>query len=102
MTTIYRNSIGVRFVVDTKMDLSTATLTALLIKKPTETVTWNTTIQDATNGIIYYDTIANDLDEEGIYVLQSYVESGTSRFYGEAVKFHVRNKFDYNFVKWVE
>jgi hypothetical protein len=103
MTTIYRNSIGVRLIVDTKIDLSTASLTALLIKKPSNTVaTWNTVIQDATNGIIYYDVLENDLNEEGIYILQSYVESGTSRFYGESVKFHVRNMFDYNYVKWVQ
>lgn len=97
MTNIYKRSIGIVFEVSTEQDLTNATNTALLVKKPSnKSATWSATIHGApSGGILTYTTIDGDLDEHGFYYLQSYAEFPTGRqLYGTAVRFKVLDSFE--------
>lgn len=97
MTNIYKHSVGIIFEVSTDLDLTTATSTSLLIRKPSnKTASWGCSIYgDAINGVLTYTTIANDLDENGWYHLQSYAEFPTGKqYYGTAVRFKVLDNYE--------
>lgn len=58
------------------LDISDATVKNIVIEKPgstvmTKTATFST---DGTDGLIYYRTVAGDLNEAGTYQLQAYIE----------------------------
>jgi hypothetical protein len=55
------------------------------------TGTWTATIEDATEGIIYYDTTSGDLDESGWWHLNGVHDpAGASVFYGNTVRMLVK------------
>lgn len=90
MGKLFKDNVGVQFTVDTEIDLSTATVKKLIVKKPSDKyVEWtDTSVVDTTK--IRYTTVAIDLDESGEYAIAAYVEFGsTSKHYGETVKFKV-------------
>lgn len=57
------------------LDISTATVKSIIVKKPNGTTTTYTAIflTDGTDGKIYYDTVAGDLDSAGTYKTQGQI-----------------------------
>ena len=86
MGDIFVGDVGVEIRLDTKQDLSNATVTKILAKKPSgSTVVWNATKYGTTTKITY-TTDSDDLDEAGDWSLQAYVEWTTSsKHLGETV-----------------
>lgn len=87
---IHQNDIGTRFLFTIKdyptqavVDISSASSRQIFIKKPSDTVLTKTasilSSGSAMSGVMYYDTIAGDLDEVGFYKMQGRVTlpSGT-------------------------
>lgn len=95
MTNIYKHSIGISIAVSTGIDLTLATKTAFLIKKPSgRTMEWVTTVTDESTGAMSYTTVEGDLNEDGWYYGQSYVEFTGKVLYGKPVKFKVYDAFE--------
>ena len=67
---------------DVAVDLSSATTLQLIFKKPSgETLTVDAQLYtDGTDGIIYYNTVDGDIDESGVWKLQSYVVVGSAAY----------------------
>jgi hypothetical protein len=96
---IHQNDIGTRFLVTLKDDgvvvsVSGAALRQFDIRKPSDVVINKTAsvFDDGTSvsGVMYYDTIAGDLDEAGHYKLQAKVSpSGGGTFYSDIYSFKV-------------
>ncbi len=94
MITLRKNEVGVPIEVDTSLDLASATLTKLLVKKPRgASVEWtNVTVDDTS---IVYVTAAGDLDQKGVYRIAAYVEfAGGVERTGAAANFAVEERFD--------
>lgn len=73
------------------VDISSATLKNIIIKKPDDTILTNTAsfFTDGTDGIIYYTTVEDDLDQAGTYYVQSYIEMPTFEGYSTPTSFVV-------------
>lgn len=95
MSVIFKNQNALRFEAQVNVDLTGATVTQINYKKPSGTTgSFTTTIEDASNGIMYYDVIDTDeLDEAGTWIMQAFVafEDGRSA-YGLSVKVVVYDK----------
>lgn len=92
MAKIYKGDIGTVIIVDTGVDLTTATKCALKIKKPDKTTTeWVGEQSDTTK--IKYTIIEGDLDQAGKYRVQSYVEFADWEGSGETTYFRVYDVF---------
>jgi hypothetical protein len=65
---------------DVAVDLSSATVLQLIFKKPSgETLTVDADLYtDGTDGAIYYNVVDGDLNESGVWKLQSYIEIGST------------------------
>lgn len=76
---------------DTVVDLSTATITQIIFRKPDlqQLVVNADFYTDGTDGIIKYNTIDGDLDQSGQWRLQAYVEVGASKYYSSIGSFRV-------------
>ena len=83
---IRMEDIGTKFKITVKdgssvVDISGATTKQLIFKKPGGTKLTKTAVffTDGTDGIITYDTLSGDLDEDGMWKVQGYVvlSSGT-------------------------
>ena len=93
---IHQNDVGTQFLVTVKdgssaVNISSATTKQLIIKKPsgtklTKTATYST---DGADGKIYYNTVADDLDEAGTYKLQGKVVISDGTFYTDITTFKV-------------
>lgn len=84
--------IGTAIIVNTKEDLTTATLIELKVKKPSGTeVVWPGTIYELTK--IRYIIQEGDFNESGEYQIQAYVVFPAWEGLGETSKFMV-------FAKW--
>jgi hypothetical protein len=94
MATLRKNEIGVPIEVDTGLDLSAATVTKLLVRKPGEgPVEWADVTVDDTS--IVYVTVAGDLDKKGEYRVAAYVEfAGGVERTGATARFTVEERFD--------
>jgi hypothetical protein len=69
----YKNDYGMILIVDTKTDLTTAVGFKFIVKKPDGTeVEWNAIIHDETK--MKYTIQAGDLDQEGVYEINSFAE----------------------------
>jgi len=73
-------------------DVSSASTKQIILKDPsgnkeTKTAQYFT---DGTDGIIYYDTEAGDIDEAGEWYYQGYIVKGSAIFYTPEVMFPVR------------
>lgn len=76
---------------DAALDISTATVKSIIFQKPDGTILTKTAtfLTDGTDGIIYYDTIAGDLDQSGIYKVQGAVSIGSGSYKGSKSTFKV-------------
>ncbi len=76
---------------DAALDISTATVKSIIFQKPDGTILTKTAtfLTDGTDGIIYYDTIAGDLDQSGIYKVQGAVSIGGGAYKGSKSTFKV-------------
>jgi len=93
---IHVNDIGTRFLATIQdngdiVDVSNASIINMIIKKPDDEVVHKTAnlLTDGTDGKIYYDTIAGDLDEAGQYKLQGRVSLPSGTYYTDIYTFHV-------------
>lgn len=95
----YVNDFGYPIIVDTGQDLSTATVLSLLVKKPSgETLTWAGELGPA-NAYGDYKSISytvqeGDIDEDGTWSLQAFVEFDSSfQIKGRTVTFRIYPEF---------
>lgn len=87
---IYQSDVGILLTIATGLTLTGASSTALKVKKPSGTlVTWAATIDPGNTTQLIYTTGANDLNENGIYFIQSSVTIGTQVLLGETVPLNV-------------
>lgn len=90
----YVGDVGTEVLVDTKSDISTATVLKLLVKKPSgEEIEW-VGVLGPPNSIGVYTKIKyivkeGDWDTQGWWLVQSYVEMPSWRGRGETVKFRL-------------
>lgn len=93
---IHVNDIGTRFLATIKDDgvvvnVSGASLLNMFFRKPSDTVLERvaTIYSDGTDGKIYYDAVAGDLDEAGFYKLQGRVALASGTYYTDIYTFKV-------------
>ena len=93
---IHVNDIGTRFLATIKDDdvvvnVSGASLINMIFKKPNDQVVYKSAslLTNGTDGKIYYDTVAGDLDEAGQYKLQGKVALSSGTYYTDIYTFQV-------------
>lgn len=93
---IHVNDIGTRFLATIKddgivVDVSNASVINMIFKQPDDQVIYKsaTFLTDGTDGKIYYDTVAGDLDEAGQYKLQGRVSLPSGTYYTDIYTFQV-------------
>lgn len=82
---VFIGTVGLRIRMNFGIDISAAGGVAKInyIKPDDTTGQWTATIEDATAGLVYYDTIAGDLDQIGTWRLNGVWDpSGATIFYG--------------------
>jgi hypothetical protein len=91
---VFVGDVGTKIRLDAGQDISSASLIQLKYKKPSgETGTWTGTLEGT--DYAYYITQAAsepDLDENGRWQIQLYVELPTWQGHGEISYFHVYNR----------
>ena len=97
---IHQDDIGTRFLITVKDDgelvnisgVGGSTIHQISFRKPSDTVVnRNATLQDfGISGVMFYDSIAGDLDEAGLYKLQAKVVVPSGTYYTDiySFKFH--------------
>ena len=96
MGKIYTYDIGTRLRTTLNTDLAGYNTVEYKIEKPDNTVlTKPCTPEDVDNGIVYYDTILNDLDQAGYYHIQTQIVflSG-NKYESETKEFRVYDPFE--------
>ena len=97
---IHKGDIGTRFLVTVKddgvaVDLTDATLKQLNFRKPDDTILNRSGsslgADSISSGVIYYDTVAGDLDEAGVYKLQGKVSTPSGTYYTDVYTFKVHS-----------
>ena len=98
---IHQNEIGTRFLITVKDDgnlvnisgVGGSTIHQISFRKPSDAViNRNATLQDfGISGVMYYDTIAGDLDEAGLYKLQAKVVVPSGTYYTDIHSFKVHS-----------
>ena len=97
---IHKDDIGTRFLVTVQddsvaVDLTGATLTQLNFRQPDDTVLNRSAsslgADSDTSGVMYYDTVAGDLDEVGVYKMQGKVSIPNGTFYTDVYTFKVHS-----------
>lgn len=74
MGKIYVGQTKLRLTVDTKVNLTTSTSVTIKCIKPDGTTdSFSATVDSTTEGDIYYDFVAGDLDQGGIWTLWAFV-----------------------------
>lgn len=93
---IHVDDIGTKFSItikdgDTAVDISNATSIVLTFKKPDDELIYRSGVftTDGTDGGVYYDVVAGDLDEAGYYKLQGVVSSPSGVFHTNIHSFQV-------------
>lgn len=94
MSKNYVGDVGTLLRVEVGTDISDATLVRLYITKPdTTTDTWTGAVSDCGKEIRY--TIeSGDWDQDGEYLLQSYVVTPAGTWFGDTVAFIISDVFD--------
>lgn len=89
MTSIFVGDVGTEFILDCGVDISTATVRKIIVRKPVtgEKVEW-TASAEGTNSI-KYTTIEGDISSPGIMTLQAYIEMPNWKGYGTKVNVQV-------------
>ena len=98
---IHQDDVGTRFEITVKDDgipvnisgVGSSTVHQINFKKPSDTViNRNATLQDVgISGVMFYDTIAGDLDEAGMYKLQAKVITPSGTYYTDIYNFKVHS-----------
>jgi len=89
---IYVGNIGTVIDLDTEVDISTATSVKIAALKPDDTeVEWTGTIEGTT--VVRYTTVADDLDQEGVWRLQAKVTTPSGTWLGNTVTMAVYPEF---------
>ena len=97
---IHIDDIGTRFLMTVKddgatVDISAATIKQVNFRKPSDTIINRTgsTLGDgsASSGVMYYDTVAGDLDAVGVYKMQGKVSIPSGTFYTDVYTFKVHS-----------
>ena len=93
---IHVDDVGTRFLITVQddgvaVDISSATARQINFKKPSATVLNRTgsLFTDGTDGKMYYDAVAGDLDEAGDYKIQGKVIFSVGNFSTDVKKFKV-------------
>lgn len=93
---IHVDDVGTRFLLTIKddgevVDISQASSISIIFKKPDDTAMYRpgTVLSDGMDGIAYYDTIAGDLDNAGLYKLQARVALPSGTYYTDIHSFQV-------------
>lgn len=93
---IHVDDIGTVFTVTLKesgsaVNVSTATTKTIKFKDPSGTASSKTAdfTTDGSDGKIYYTTVADDLDEAGMWEIQAYVVMPTGTWSSSTKKFRV-------------
>jgi hypothetical protein len=98
MTTyIHKADIGTIFrltitdTAGTAIDVSSASVKYIYFEDPSGNKTKETAAfyTDGSDGIIQYTSVAGDIDEEGIWQIQGYVETSDGNFFTEKTTFNV-------------
>ena len=88
MTTVFVGDIGTEIALDCGVNISTATVRNIIVRKSNRVkATWPAT-SDGTNGI-KYTTLLNDLDVAGEWSVQAYIEMPGWKGYGTIAKLNV-------------
>lgn len=97
MGKIYVGDVGTTIRVSTSYDLTNVTLAQLRFRKPdgSDMVKVATVKSPATEGILEYTTVADDLDDAGHWLVQPrIVESDGSIHLGSTARFTVNEQYD--------
>jgi len=89
---IYVGDIGTAFIVDTGLDLSSATSVGLFVERPSgDVVFWEGEVyaSGGKSNFISYKTILGDLNRPGTYKLQAFVVEGARQTHGQIATFAV-------------
>jgi len=93
---IHVNDIGTRFLATIKdsgevVNISNASVISMNFKKPNDIVIYRsgTLLTNGVDGKVYYDTVAGDLDEPGLYKLQGRVALPSGTYYTDIYTFQV-------------
>ena len=93
---IHMSDIGTKFKItvldgSSTVDVSSASTKQLIFKKPGGTKLTKTAsfFTDGTDGIITYDTVSGDLDEDGMWKVQGYVVITGGSFHTDIDRFKV-------------
>lgn len=91
----YTDDIGTRIRTTLDEDITGYSSVTYYIEYPSGTEETKTcTVEDASDGIVYYDTVSGDLDEEGIYKIQTLVDMGATQYLSETQQFRVYGDYD--------
>ena len=98
---VHTDDIGTRFLVTIKDDGVVVDISAsgtdhiMTFRKPSDTLITRTASifnnESAKSGVIYYDTVANDLDETGDYKMQAKVSLTSGTYYTDVHTFKVHS-----------
>ena len=89
---IYVGTVGVQVRITMDEDVSNATITKFVVRKPESgEVEWAAVLEGST--ILTYTTVSGDLDEAGIYFLHPNLEIGDWTGYGTPINFKIYDKW---------
>ena len=98
---IHKDDVGTRFLITVKDDgnlvnisgVSGGSIHQVSFRKPSDTIIErNATLQDyGISGVMFYDSVAGDLDEAGVYKLQAKVIVPSGTYYTDLYTFKVHS-----------
>ena len=92
MTKHYKDAVGVDIILDCGADITGATDTKIKVEKPDGTeVEWAATIYNS--NYLKYTTVADDLDQEGVYKMQAYLTLSGFTGAGDTVSVRVYDEY---------
>jgi len=88
ITRAHKGDIGRKIRLDAGESIVSASTIQIKYKKPSgATGTWTAEVEELTYAA--YTTLAGDLDEDGPWEIQLYVEMGGAQIHGAIANFHV-------------
>lgn len=93
---IHEGDIGTKLLITVKddgevVDISSASSLSIFIKRPDGVMLTRTGVleTDGTDGQMYYITVANDLNDAGVYKIQGLINFISGNFYTSTATFKV-------------
>jgi hypothetical protein len=93
---IHEGDIGTKLLITVKddgevVDISSASSLSIFIKRPDGITLTRTGVleTDGTDGQMYYTTVANDLNDAGVYKIQGLINFISGNFYTSTATFKV-------------